>query len=208
MKTRMIYPFVIILAIASFASCQNNGLSDLRQIQGFPNKVGDSWTYAYTDTAYGHREGGYSLITDTLKLSIVESKNGVTIWQTIWPKQFRQPSYRNDSALVRISGDSVKVSYLEGYAGFLNSLYIFPLETGNSWSIYADSSHVASKGSLSVPAGSFDNVYRISTGGGGVNAFFAQDAWFKPGVGIIQVTHYEFNNPGTYTLKLIDYHLK
>ncbi|HKI46544.1 MAG TPA: hypothetical protein VKA08_14540 [Balneolales bacterium] len=217
MKPKLIFPWLLILVVAGLAACQNNGFSDQHEaLQWFPNKVGDSWTYAVTDTAYGHR-WGQALVTDTLRVSIIGTTKypdgtPATIWQTVWPKNMHPTASRIDTTYVILSGDSVLVSpYLAVFSNgkkHIYHIYVFPFQTGNGWRLGPDSSRVVSRDTLSVPAGTFTDVYRISTGGGGINAFFSQDTWFKAGIGIVQVTHAEWNYLAKYTWKLLDYHVK
>ena len=223
MKTRMIYLFLINLAIASFASCQNNGLSDLRQIQGFPNKVGDSWSYLVTDTAYAYgKHQGTNQTTDTLSVSVIGSTHlpdgtQAAIWRTAWPPElaFSSPPWNVDTTYVWISADTVNMS--SGMEPVLHppksmkdipitSKFIFPVQTGQTWNIGPDSSRVVSVSSLQVPAGTFDNVYQILRNESSFNFYLTEHDWLKPGVGLVQ-RMVAFN--GTfYTWKLISYHVK
>ena len=225
MKPKLISPWFLLLLIAGLAACQNNGFSDQHEaLQWFPNKVGDSWTYAVTDTAYGHRWGS-DFRTGTLHISIIDSTKlpggtSATVWRTVWPPEVSpaRPPWNVDTAYVWTSGDTVKISYGVEPILFppksmrdivITDIYIFPFQMGSGWRIQGpDTTQVVSKDSLSIPAGTFDNVYRINTHTfmGSFNYSINRDVWFKPGVGLVQKM-VSFN--GTYyTWKLVDYHVK
>ncbi|HKJ34838.1 MAG TPA: hypothetical protein VKA34_23640 [Balneolales bacterium] len=219
MKHKLIYSCLILLVIAALASCHNSIQSNLSiSDQYFPNKVGDSWTYAVTDTAYSQRRN--TLTTGTLKVSIIDSTklpDGTiaSVWRTVWPPEVSpaRPPWNVDTTYVAVSGDSVLISDGLVYSSVCKckkpqvvSVYILPFYSVNEWHLGPDSSRVISEDTLSVSAGTFDKVYHISTHGISFNYYLTQDDWFKPGVGLVQKM--VSSNGLYYTWKLIDYHVK
>ncbi len=211
--------FMILLVL--IGSCQNSIQSDTSiSSQYFPNKVGDSWTYTVADTAYNsHPALSSKIVTGILRVSIIDltkfpDGTSATIWRTVWPPEVSpaRPPWNVDTAYVWTSGDTVKISYGVEPILFppksmrdiaITDIYISPLQTGKRWHLGPDSSRIASNYTLSVPAGTFDNVYQISSGEGTANFYLRQDEWF---VGIVQKM---VSLNGTYyTWKLVDYHIK
>lgn len=92
-----------------------------------------------------------------------------------------------------------------------SNLYIFPLDTGKSWQTRHFRYHIVSMGSLTVPAGTFKQVYRIEPLGYCCNSYMIKDIWFKKGVGVIQAIYYDdrFSEPvKVQTWKLVKYHVQ
>ena len=224
-KKVLILGLLFTMLVVLIASCQNSIQPDTSiSNQYFPNKVGDSWTYTVADTAYNSHpslsSNSSKIVTGTLRVSIINSTKlpdgtSATVWRTVWPPEVSpaRPPWNVDTAYVAISGDSVLVSdgliYLstcQCRKPQIANIYILPFQTGKNWHLGPDSSRVVSEDTLNVPAGTFNKVYRISSGEGTVNSYLRQDEWFKPGVGLVQKM-VSFN--GTYyTWKLVDYHVK
>lgn len=212
MKSKLIFPYILIMVVLGFLACQNNVVSDgPAAAQWFPNKVGDSWTYMVDDTT-----------GKNLKISIIGTTHlpdgiPVTIWKWVWPEDMNPKAFGTDTTYVVVTGDTVQISspiYPKRYPPKsikdlpVRYKYIFPLETGSSWKNDADSSLVMSKDSLTVPAGTFDGVYRIHTHGFSFNYQLDRVSWFKQGVGIIQMNQTLILGNFNGTLKLVDYHVK
>lgn len=144
----------------------------------FPDTVGTVWTYEK-----------YSIpdsLRDTVTVSITGTRvldNGDTA--TIWV-------YRSlagiDTELVTRSGDLAS-RYVHDSTGFhLTAFYLFPLSVGKVWTdaLVTDTSRVTEKGALTVPAGTFPEVYHITRSYPGHPGYEWISTWFAPNVGIIK----------------------
>jgi len=75
--------------------------------------------------------------------------------------------------------------------------YILPLSVSKSWStnvVYGDTTKVLGQESISVPAGSFSNVYCLSKVRGHMTNSWTNDTiYFKEHIGLIKLNQNEFN---------------
>jgi hypothetical protein len=144
----------------------------------FPDTLGASWTYAkYTipDSTY-----------DTVVVTIAGTRvldNGDTA--TVW-------IYRSlagvDTELVTRNDDLV-TRYVHDSTGFhLTAFYLFPLSVGEVWTdaFASDTSRVTAKESLTIPAGTFPETYRIARSYPGHPGYQWIETWFAPNVGIVK----------------------
>jgi hypothetical protein len=178
---------------------------------GFPNQIGDKWVYRLTES--------YS---DTLvQVEIVGQgtlPNGVNakIWKYTYQNLFRNYV---DTFWVSNINDDVRIYYKPCFTCTEpmpdeKLHYIFPLSVGNSWytiAAYGDTTKVIDKESISVPAGTFNNVFRLSKVQGYVNNSWTNDTiFFQENVGIVKLIQHEANLgpvPGDGVWELISYSL-
>jgi hypothetical protein len=221
MKMSIILSCFVSLLLGIFISCQNSELTDPPQTSKYlPNKTGDSWTYKVTQNT---GDTTNSAIVKISNIGTTQLKDGTNaaIWLSEWPQNTHPAAFKmgRDTTFVISSGDTLMVSssvFPKKYPPkSFNELpiqfkYEFPLNIGKTWHHGVDSSKVFSKDAISVPKGTFDNVYKIHITGFSLNYRYNADIWFKSGIGIIKVdqyskglTLYGFNKQW----KLVDYHL-
>jgi hypothetical protein len=163
----------------------------------FPNRSGFTWTYATYDSIQ-QRE-------DTLKVTVLHEitlPDGLPA--TAW--EFASAS-SIDTQYVSIVGDTVRVMTEPGNI-WGSTKYVFPLQVGSAWSGDGgiDSSRVVAMGTVTVPAGSFTEAYRIEQWGGALNDYWFIDSWFVPHVGLVFQYRWEFGfSNARITLSLTEY---
>lgn len=193
--------FFVILLIA-LPSCRLFN-SHNYFVGDFPNKIGDSWTYSYTGS------NGSSHVIQVKIVARGKLPNGETA--NIW--QYKYPNF-TDSVWV-MSNDTVAKFYYKPCCGRMPSQklrLLFPLEVGNSWhtsAAYGDTTTVLSHAAITVPAGTFKDVYKISKTVGYVTNSWTKDTlWFQNKVGLIMKSQAEFSlgpMPGNGKWKLQSY---
>lgn len=198
---KRILPLVILILLLS--SCRLFNAHHNPFVEDFPNRIGDSWTYKYTE---GNGNQQY------IKVRIVGQDtlhNGekAKIWQ------YKYPNFM-DSVWVT-SNDSEAVFYNKPCCNRMpiqRLRLLFPLNVGNSWHTdapYGDTTRVMDESTITVPAGTFRNVYRISKTMGYVTNSWTKDTlWYKNKVGIIRKSQAEFSLgslPGNGTWELQSY---
>lgn len=159
----------------------------------FPNEVGYQWTYRWTNS------NGVGAIM----VKIVDSKplpdgKEAKVWQytynngsniyfdTLWVVSTNnEVSIYNNSDL----SDSSQMPYEKLH-------YIFPLENGRQWFgnlPQGDTTKVLNQKTVSVPAGTFDDVFRISKDiGFATNAWVNDTLYFKEYIGLVKFSQHEF----------------
>ncbi len=204
MKKRLLF-FIVLLSILNF-SCKK------REVQAdgyFPNEPGYHWTYRWiADRSEGTIE---VKILDSKKLAGGEVAKG---WQYIYKNGLE--SYVDTVWVVSSDKDVSIYNDLDMSDSSQFSTerlhYILPLEVGNRW--YAnlfqgDTTRVLNQETVSVPAGSFSNVFRISKNVGfAANAGVQDTIYFKKNIGVVKFCQHEFNLgpvPGNGVWELVDY---
>ena len=171
------------------------GSAHVFRLEYFPNTIGTSWTYAIFDSL--GRQADTAVVT-VAGQTIHAHYGPVTAWRT---------TYRNrtDSQYVRISGDTMTI-YEDNDA----RSYIFPLSVGQQWSglFLVDTSTVTQRGNICVPAGTFQNGFKVESTVRGFNIRYRKSVWLVPRVGIvdIQVTFVGIGLETT-TWTLLTYHV-
>ena len=148
-------------------------------VPDFPNNAGNYWVYSFYDSLANK--------SDILTITIVGQTpdKSASIWQFKY-------SDRIDTQYVTISQDTVIFApAVNSPWSSYNTKIPFPLLIGNKWrgNYLNDSSYVAEINSISVPAGSFSNAYKIVEGWGGFNDYGSIISWFVPKVGIVRRYH-------------------
>ena len=177
---RNISKIAFTVLLFSIVSCRHSSISPGETvISDFPDNVGNNWVYSFYDSL--------SNKSDILTITIV----GQTIDKSASIWQFKY-SDRIDTQYVTISQDTVFFSpVVSSPWSSYNTKIPFPLMIGNKWrgNYLNDSSYVAEKNPVSVPAGSFANAYKIVEGWGGFNDYGSIISWFVPKVGIVRRYH-------------------
>lgn len=164
-------------------------------LQDFPNTLGTSWTYGTFDSLT--RQTDTAVVTVSGH-TILPNTKSVTVWQTAYRS-------RTDSQYVSVSGDTVTVYYRSDV-----TVYVFPFHVGQGWKGPSgnDSNMVTQRGTISVPAGSFQNGFRIQRALSGLNVRKQSSVWLVPLIGIVDVHQttvgFEFENT---TWRLLAYHI-
>lgn len=193
----------LAIVILLLSSCRLFNAHHNPYVKKFPNRIGDSWTYKYTESNGTQHYIEVRIVgQDTLQ-------NGemAKIWQ------YKYPNFV-DSVWV-ISNDTEAVFYNKPCCSTIpleKLRLVFPLNVGNSWhsdAPYGDTTKVLNQSTISVPAGTFENVYRISKTVGYVTNSWTKDTlWVKNKVGIIRKSQAEFSLgplPGNGTWELRSY---
>lgn len=188
----------LFMGIIFFVSCKDNSVdNNPGAVEDFPNEQGISWFYRVIDSLNNTIDTVQVTVSGTSTLS---SGEPVTVWLNAF-------SDSTDSNYVLIKGDSVKIYEDREYL-IDNIKLVFPLAVGATWKgdFVSDSSRVLDKIQLTVPAGSFNDVYVIERLYGGFNEYFTMTIWFVPDIGIIKInrreTGFGFQNE---TRELISY---
>ncbi len=206
MKTKILL-LQLFLFILNISCTKDNS----QQIDYFPNNLGYQWIYKLTSSDI-----------DTIKVEIVGEgtlPNGVSA--KIWKYTYKLPT------LIYI--DTFWVSYINNDVRiydkpcftctdkmpFERLHYILPLNVGKSWftnAAYGDTTKVLDQESISVPEGSFTNVFRLSKVRGYVTNSLTNDTiYFKEHVGLVKLNQNEFSlGPviGNGIWELISYNFK
>lgn len=171
----------------------------------FPNKVGDKWIYNVYDSIKVRMDEVSVEITGTTSLPKGEV---ATIWVYKYPD-------KNDTNFVFQSGDTVKfirASDLNPDYYVIRKKYIIPLSVGNSWTnlFLYDSIHVIKETLLLVNNLKFDSTYFLTEKGQTFNYFIYAEEYFKPTIGIVQLSKYEYDffTPENKVWYLKEYYLK
>ena len=186
------------LSIFLFYACKlvqtnNNGSNEL-STQVFPNKVGNYWVYVYNPGI--DNNGNPAKITIRV-IGQAKLPNGESAM--LWKYEF--PNYID--TLWVVSNDSLAKFYDKPCLKCLNPMpelkleIRFPLQTGRYWftdKAFGDTTRVIDQTHLKVPAGTFDNVYKISkTIGYVTNSVTLDTLWFRNNIGIIQKRQFELD---------------
>ena len=198
---KRILPLVIIIVL--FSSCRLFNTHHNPFVEDFPNRIGDSWTYKYT-------EGNGSQHDIEVKI-VGQGKLPNGQIAKIW--QYKYPGF-TDSVWV-MSNDTEAIFYNKPCCTTMplqRLRLVFPLNVGNSWHTdapYGDTTRVWNQSTISVPAGTFQNVYGISKTVGYVTNSWTKDTlWYKNKIGIVRKSQSEFSLgplPGNGTWELRSY---
>ncbi len=182
-KTLSSLKLLLFLAIMVFlAACENSTENKNPKPGGtdvFPDKVGDKWVYAVYDSL--------SQTTDTLNVQIVGttlSTNNKSL--KIWV--FSSRSY-NDSMFVSVS-DSAVYFYEDRNATFINQKIEFPLEINKYWinpNLQTDSTIVKGIESVTVPADTYPDAYKLERVWLSFNVHGHSVTWFVNNIGIVKL---------------------
>lgn len=188
MKTK-IFLLLLLLGIIDI-SCKKD---EKRQIDYFPNNIGYQWIYRLTNKN-----------VDTIKVEIVSQgilPNGVSA--KIWKYTYKLASQTYvDTVWVSQTNSDVRIydnfcKTCTSQMPFERLHYILPLSIDKSWftnDAFGDTTKVLNQENLSVPEGSFANVYRISKARGYVTNSWTKDTiYFKEYVGLVKLNQNEFN---------------
>ncbi len=168
--------------------------SNQKAAEVFPNKTGDQWTYKLTT---------YNADIDTVKVEIVSQgklPNGANA--KIWKYTYIYPSLTyTDTVWVSSNNNEVRIydnpcRTCTGKMPFERLRYILPLKVGKFWltnAAYGDTTKVLDQENVSVPAGTFSNVFRLSKVRGYVTNSWTNDTiYFKEHVGLVKFSQNEF----------------
>jgi hypothetical protein len=187
MKSILIF-ILLNLAVFTLSSCKkSNPVSTPAEEQIYPLAIGDTWVTLSTvyDTT------GVVLWTE-LDTSTVWSDTIVSgkMWYSISSLPSRGPIYYTNESdgfwemIVGISGPTL--------------LYKFPANAGDTWSVQGNAvsfnkgSLLSNGVSVTVPKGTYDCYeYRMFE-----NSQLVEDAYFYPGVGLVELNVYSNTNSG------------
>jgi len=190
---------LLLLLTVLYTSCKKDNIVKTQQIDqqidNFPNKSGYQWTY---------RLATYNGNIDTVKVEILGRgtlPNGARA--KIWKYTYIYPSRTYiDNVWVSVNNNDVRI-YDNPCRTCTNQMpyerlrYVFPLSVGNSWftsALYGDTTKVLDQESVSVPEGTFSNVFRLSKVRYPVtNSWTNNTIYFKEHIGLVKLKQNEIN---------------
>jgi len=141
--------FLLLIVFLLLYSCTGNE----EQVDYLPNADGNWWEYQYSDS-----------LTMRLELSGIGTINSTEVQRLVWNDE----GDINTDYLLKNEAEIILYTTPQSWSAFI--LAKFPLEEGNSWEAFrmivlgdttTITAHVEEKLSVSVPAGEFDDCYRI-----------------------------------------------
>ncbi len=216
-----IYSFaLILLSIVSCKKAENRAFNDpfntpiAKENYPFPNIAGDYWEYDFLSSGLKIPQTILLEVTgDTTNKSGNQSNTWLTKLnnpQSTYPLRYRII----DTSLV-VSDAKSAVFYPapnpNAFQFYIKKQFKFPLVVNNYWlsnSTFGDTTKVLSVGSLTVPAGTFQNTFQLSNTQTYLNNASIKDTiWFTPNIGIVKFVQNEFTDGqpaygnGTWELK-------
>lgn len=179
-------------------------------LSDFPNEIGDHWRYRYI---YSPSQIFY-LDVDIIGTRIMPDGQSAKIWLYKYLSYTDTTFVVSDGQVAKIYGN-IYYSIPPPYYEIMH--YSFPLQVGTVYAypvpaFYRDTSKVLENLSLTVPAGTFNNTFKISkTRGYIVNSWTNDTIWFAPTVGMIKSRIGEYNlGPAAFNgiWELTEYSLK
>ena len=180
-KTSILKVFFVLILPLLFAACEKSSVTNPPSTTGtstFPNKVGDKWTYAVYDSI----SNSFDTLTTEIAGTIVVNNQTLSIWV------MNSNSYK-DSLFVSADNESV-VFYQDRNATIIDHKYELPLVVGNYWynpGQQFDSTTVKDKESVTVPAGSYPEVFKLERKWGSFNVYGNSDTWIDNDIGIVKL---------------------
>ena len=184
--------------------------------QIFPNSVGNHWIYKYDDRKGTSEKYIFVSIVGT---GTLPDGQHATIWTTTL-QDAASNKYLIDSSFVVVDGQKA-VFYAAPCRTCIPQMfdekrrYIFPLQVDKTWftdKSFGDTTKVLDESSLTVPAGTFENTFKLSkTKGYVTNSFIKDSVWLTPNIGMTKYYQNEFSLgpiPGNGIWSLSSYTLK
>ena len=155
-------------------------------ISDFPLHIGNTWQYEVFDSL--------NAIYDTID---VTAEGMATI-------AFNLSAYRliytggaqpdTDFVVINWDDDEIDIYTYEAQP-YPYYTYHFPFAMGDGWGIYtfAELTGIVGKGTITVPAGTFDDGFFYTAEGSIIpNDFYRLENWLVPGVGLVKMTKTEY----------------
>ncbi len=178
------------------------GRSDLASASGiFPGELGLVWHYSIFDSkANTFKDLKVSIVSDTAHINGLPVKTMLYEYPTFTDKNF-----------LYSTKDTVKIfETLSASSGLYG--YVFPLETGKSWTdfngyMYWDSTKIIRQLSIEVFPDRYYDGFEIERKGWIFEGGYGTIIWFVPGIGEVKSFDYHLSSPGhVYTeLKSINF---
>jgi hypothetical protein len=170
-------------------------------IDQFPTGVGSEWVYETYDSS--------STIYDTVEVGIVEIAN-LSGGRVAYLWEFNYPALV-DTQYVIIDGNKIEI-FPDTFLTYFDAIcYEFPLTVGRYWGIstFVPIPDVIEKGTITVPAGTFESGFRHIDAGGAFNYYWYEDSWLVPEIGFVFRARHEYGfDPGrTIIWKLLSYQI-
>jgi hypothetical protein len=200
----------ILLVIFSCAK-SNESFGDQNATDSFPDKVGDTWLYHVTDTAFTNQNID-SIREYDMEVSVVDSTvlpGGLT--SNIWV--YKSPN-ATDTNYVVLRADTINFEMFRGPEIVVVRRYVEPLQLHSSWEYSTNSVHnvtIDSVADILVGSNQF-HTYHIFGYPGRPDEIISIEEWVANNIGIVK--RY-YNNSGTtnplqhHTIwSLVSYHLQ
>jgi hypothetical protein len=166
----------------------------------FPDSAGLVWAYEVEDSVESSGEPQPTIET---VLVAIEGTKALANHDSarVWVYHY---SDRADTTYVYAIGDSVY--FLRDTASMMPyQTFIFPLEVGKEWvedEYYQDTTRIDSSGTVTTPAGQFQDAYRVvKTWGGMADNAGSIRTWLVQGEGIVKRDEYRVTIAGLRTSK-------
>src|ERR1044071_4434193 len=209
--------YFIFFALFLIMSCskEDNTTSNTASNQNFPHEVGNQWIYKYDN---GSNVDQY-IDVDIVGSVVLPDGQNATIWTSTLQDGANQ-RFLLDSSYVVVD-DEKAVFYAPPCLPCIPSTieekrrYMFPLQVGGLWFtdlVFGDTTKVLNDGSLTVPAGRFDNTFQLSrTIGYVTNSYTYDTIWLTPNIGMTKYFQNQYSLgpvPGNGVWELASYQLK
>lgn len=154
----------------------------------FPNKIGDKWIYNVYDSVTAKM---YEVSVEIIGSTTLPKGENANVWIYKYPDKI-------DTNFVFQSGDTVKfvpALNLNPNDYYVSKKYIIPLSVGKVWKnafIY-DTIEVIKQTNFTVNNLQFDSAYFLIEGGQTFNYLIYAEEYFKPMIGTLQLSKYEYN---------------
>jgi len=182
---------LLLFAIIYTTSCHKDlelSMPNTQASEYFPNSVGDKWIYNVYDSINKKMDEVSIEIIGTTTLPKGEH---ATVWTYNYPD-------RIDTSFVFESGDTIKfvpALNLNPNDYVVKKKYVIPFSIGNFWTnaFLYDTIHVITETHLTVNNLQFDSTYFLKEKGETVNYFIYAEEYFKPNVGMVQLSKWEYD---------------
>ena len=155
-------------------------------IEQFPMIVGEAWTYAVHDDINNG--------VDTVFVRIISPPVGEEMFSSVWVISGRQ---HIDSLFVLVNENTLLMYDRPGDLKPSVTI-VFPLFSGASWGIAIDTSVVRPEPTLAVPAGMFENTFRVDRHAWDLNYGLDSHIWINAGTGIVKIDRREYRSTNVH----------
>lgn len=176
--------------------CLSSWMCNTINLGGNHENIGFQFTYSLFDSLFTQT---YDTVTVIIRDQVIlPNHEPANIWQYNY-------SNHKDTFYVTSVGDTLKF-YSRWNLKFPRTIYVFPIEADKKWAgpSFEDSIMVIEKRSVAVPAGNFDEGYRLHETWTGFNDYGDVTTWLVPHVGIVKMNRFGYLMHQRW--ELLEYH--
>ena len=194
--------FLLLSVTVIIISCKKalNQESTQNNIAYFPNTIGNNWRYKIFILVDSLPFG--TMDVNIIKDTILQNNEMAKVWAFDFVS-IATNRHSFDTNYVVSTEQLVKI-YAKTCPGSscgisVKQSYVLPLVVGNSWLWpfapgWMDTTRILSQGSLTVPAGTFENTFNLfKIRPHAPNSDARNSIWLTPYVGMIQLNQFELN---------------